>query len=179
MRTARPLPEPTSRKKSRRRPRIANASRLAVAPALGRIPQISPHLGKFQTRMGNLFAASCGCREILNGSHSLDRVTDRAVAHLREYPLRCLRLLALSVIKQVTSQCTQIIGHIAEPPDHRGIAEIARGGIASTGKRNRAYMTNFARQRFGVYRNRDGMKHSVGLSAAICEASDSGRRLRG
>ena len=65
------------------------------------------------------------------------------------------------------SQRTQIIRHVAEPPDHLGFAEIACGGVARMVKRDHANVTSLRDNASAGITTAVGLKHSVGTPAAM------------
>jgi hypothetical protein len=56
---------------------------------------------------------------------------------------------------RVSSECAQIIRHVAKFPDHSGIAEITRSRITREAKRDRADVTFLAQKRLSAHHDRD------------------------
>jgi hypothetical protein len=71
-----------------------------------------------------------------------------------------------TVIRPIPSQRTQIVRHVAEFPDHLGVAEIARGRITRAAECDRANVAIIARKRLSAHHDRDRLWHSVGSPAA-------------
>jgi hypothetical protein len=64
--------------------------------------------------------------------------------------------LAASIVANV-SQRTQIIGYVAELPNHLGVSEIPGGRVACAAKRDRADVAFFARERFSAHHSSVGI----------------------
>jgi hypothetical protein len=64
----------------------------------------------------------------------------------------------LQCINSFSSQRTQVIWHIAELPDHLGIAEIAGGKITGAAERDGADVAFLARQRLRAHHDRNGIE---------------------
>jgi hypothetical protein len=62
-------------------------------------------------------------------------------------------------------QRTQVIRHVAEFSDHRGVAKFARGRVTSAAECDGADVAFFARQRLGAHHNRNRIEEAFGRLA--------------